>query len=131
MAKAKANNVGEVLYNRAVLGAFYATEVVRHAVKLAGGKRPSGDQVREAFENLNMSEARLAKSGMKGYAPSFKVSCRNHEGNAPGVLIQQWSGSKWTTDGKFYPAMNDVVRPMVEKAAAAYAKENKIKQRDC
>jgi branched-chain amino acid transport system substrate-binding protein len=130
-AKAKANNAGEVLYNRAVLGAFYATEAVRDAVKLAGGKKPNGDQVRQAFENLNMSQERLAKSGMKGYAPSFKVSCRNHEGNAAGVLIQQWDGSKWKTDGKFYPAMSDVVRPMIEKAAAAYAKENKIKPKDC
>ena len=131
MAKAKENKVGEVLYNRAVLGAFYATEVVRDAVKAAGGKKPNGDQVREAFENLNMSPARLEKSGMKGYSPSFKVSCRNHEGDAPGALIQQWDGSKWTTDGKFYSAMSDVVRPMVEKAAAAYAKENKIKPKDC
>ena len=130
-AKAKENKVGEVLYNRAVLGAFYATEVVRDAVKAAGGKKPNGDQVRQAFENLNMSPARLEKSGMKGYSPSFKVSCRNHEGDAPGALIQQWDGSKWTTDGKFYPAMSDVVRPMVEKAAAAYAKENKIKPKDC
>ena len=131
MAKAKENKVGEVLYNRAVLGAFYATEVVRDAVKAAGGKKPNGDQVREAFENLNMSPARLEKSGMKGYSPSFKVSCRNHEGDAPGALIQQWDGSKWTTDGKFYSAMSDVVRPMVEKAAAAYAKENKITPKDC
>lgn len=38
-AKAKANNAGEVLYNRAVLGAFFATEVVRDAVKAAGGKK--------------------------------------------------------------------------------------------
>ena len=68
---------------------------------------------------------------MKGYSPSFKVSCRNHEVDARGALIQQWDGSKWTTDGKFYPAMSDVVRPMVEKAAAAYAKENKIKPKDC
>ena len=130
-AKAKANNAGEVLYNRAVLGAFFATEVVRDAVKAAGGKKPSGEQVRQAFESLNMSSSRLRAAGMTGYTNPFQVTCKNHEGNAAGVFIQVWNGSKWTTDGRFYPAMSDIVRPMVEKAAAAYAKENKIKPRGC
>ncbi|MDP6896852.1 MAG: ABC transporter substrate-binding protein, partial [Rhodospirillales bacterium] len=130
-AKAKANNVGEVLYNRMINTYTFATEAVRDAVKAAGGKRPNGDQVRAAFEGLNMTKERLAARGLAGFTWPLKVSCKNHEGNAPGVFIQQWDGKKWKLISDFIPAMSDVVRPMVEKAAAAYAKENKIKPRSC
>jgi branched-chain amino acid transport system substrate-binding protein len=129
--KAKANNVGEVLYNRAVLNAAFATEAVRDAIKAAGGKKPTGDQVRAALEGFQVNKARLAKIGMAGFTNPVSVSCKNHEGTSPGVFIQEWDGSKWKISGKFIPAMSDVVRPLVEKAAAAYAKENKIKPRSC
>ena len=130
-AKAKANNVGEVLYNRMINTYTFATEAVRDAVKAAGGKRPNGDQVRAAFEGLNMTKERLAARGIGGFTWPLKVSCKNHEGDAPGVFIQQWDGKQWKLISDFIPAMSDVVRPMVEKAAAAYAKENKITPRSC
>ena len=130
-AAAKERKVGEVLYNRMINTYTFATEAIRDAVKAAGGKRPSGDQVRDAFENLNMTEERLASRGLAGFTWPLQVSCANHEGNAPGVFIQQWDGKQWKKISGFIPAMSDVVRPMVEKAAAAYAKENKIKPRSC
>jgi len=130
-AKAKENKVGEVLYNRAVLNAAYNTEVTRDAIKAAGGKRPTGDQVRAAFENFKMDDARLEKVGLKGFTNPVTVSCLNHEGASPGVFIQQWDGKAWKLVSKFVPAMSDVVRPLVEKAAAAFAKENNIKPRGC
>ncbi len=130
-AAAKKNNLGEVLYNRMMLNAIFATESVRDAVKAAGGKKPTGEQVRTAMENLQISKERFAKLGLANYANPVSVSCINHEGNAPGVFIQRWDGSKWKVTSKFIPAMSDVVRPMVEKAAAAYAKENKITPRKC
>jgi branched-chain amino acid transport system substrate-binding protein len=130
-AKAKANNVGEVLYNRMVLNAVYATEAVRDAIKASGGKKPTGDQVRDALESFQIDSARLKKIGISGFANPVSVSCKNHEGNAPGVFIQQWDGNKWKVITKFIPAMSDVVRPLVEKAAAAFAKENKIQPRSC
>ncbi len=130
-AKAKKNQVGEVLYNRAVLNAAFATEAVRDAIKAAGGKRPSGKQVREALENLQITDARLARMGMAGFTRPVSVSCLNHEGSGPGVFIQQWTGDKWQITGDFVPAMSDIVRPMIESAAAAYAKENNITPRSC
>ena len=68
-----------------------------------------------------MTEERLAARGIGGFTWPLKVSCKNHEGNAPGVFIQQWDGKKWKLISDFIPAMSDVVRPMVEKAAAAWA----------
>ncbi|MAH83137.1 MAG: ABC transporter permease [Rhodospirillaceae bacterium TMED8] len=130
-AAAKTNKVGEVLYNRGVYNAALATEAVRDAVKKSGGKKPNGDQVRAALESFTVDKDRLAKLGMSGFANPVSVSCRNHEGAAPGVFIQQWDGKQWKVKGDFVPAMSDVVRPMVEKAAAAYAKENNIKPRGC
>jgi branched-chain amino acid transport system substrate-binding protein len=129
-AKAKENQVGEVLYNRAVLNAAFATEAVRDAAKAAGGK-PSGKQVRDALESLKIDDARLAKMGMSGFTRPVSVSCLNHEGDGAGVFIQQWTGDKWEITGDFVPAMSDVVRPMIETAAANYAKENTITPRSC
>ncbi len=129
-AKAKENQVGEVLYNRAVLNAAFGTEAVRDAIKAAGGK-PSGKQVRKALENLQISDSRLARMGMSGFTRPVSVSCLNHEGNGPGVFIQQWTGDTWKITSDFVPAMSDVVRPMIEAAAAKYAKENKITPRSC
>ncbi len=130
-AKAKENKVGEVLYNRAVLNAAFATEAVRDAIKAAGGKKPTGEQVRAALESFKVDDGRLAQLGMSGFANTVSVSCVNHEGSSPGVFIQQWDGKQWKLTSKFVPAMSDVVRPLVEAAAAAYAKENKIKPRGC
>lgn len=130
-AKATENKVGEVLYNRAVLNAAFATEAVRDAIKAAGGKKPTGEQVRTALENFKADDARLASLGMAGFTNPVSISCANHEGSSPGVFIQQWDGKAWSVKGGFVPAMTDVVRPLVEKAAAAYAKENNIKPRGC
>jgi len=129
-AKAKANNIGEVLYNRAVLNAMFATEAIRDAVAAAGGKRPSGKQVREALENLRVDPIRLEGVGMAGFTQPVSVSCKDHEGSGP-VMIQQWDGKQWKFASDWVPVMRNVVRPMIEKAAAAYAKENKIKPRKC
>ena len=129
-AKAKANNVGEVLYNRAILNAVFATEAVRKAAKAKGGT-PTGADVRKALETFSIDKARLKALGLAGFANPVSVSCKNHEGTSPGVFIQQWTGTAWKVQGGFVPAMSDVVRPLVEKAAAAYAKENKIKPASC
>ena len=72
-----------------------------------------------------------ARSPLSGSQPGGKGAVVHHEGDAPGVFIQQWDGKKWKLISDFIPAMSDVVRPMVEKAAAAYAKENKITPRSC
>jgi branched-chain amino acid transport system substrate-binding protein len=129
-AAAKANNFGEVLYNRGIINAVYDTEAIRTAMRKFGDKPMSGEQVRWGFENLRLTDQRLAELGLKGFALPIEITCEDHEGNGP-VFIQQWDGKKWVKVSDWITPMRDVVRPQVEQAAAEYAKENNITPRDC
>ncbi len=127
-AKAKANKFGEVLYNRALVNAMLGTEAVRTAMKKYGNKAMNGEQVRWGLENLNVTAHRLEELGMGGITRPVRVTCADHEGSGP-VMIQQWDGKKWKMISDWITPMRDVVRPMIIKAAAAYAKENNLKPR--
>jgi len=126
---AKAKNWGEVLYNRAVFNGAMSMEGVRLAIKKYG-KNVTGEQVRWGLENLKMTDARYKELGLEGFGHPFTVTCANHEG--PGALIiQQWDGKEWKAVSDWITPMQDVVRPLIEEDAAAYAKENNITPRSC
>lgn len=129
-AEAKENNIGEVLYNRAVVNAMFGVEAVRTAQAKFGNKPLTGEQVRWGLENLNLTEARLAEIGMKGFTRPVQVSCSDHESGGP-IIIQQWDGKEWNMVSDWIPTMRGVVRPKIEMAAAEYAKENSITPRSC
>ncbi|MCH8998899.1 MAG: ABC transporter substrate-binding protein [Proteobacteria bacterium] len=129
-AEAKENNIGEVLYNRAIVNAMFAIEAIRTAQGKFGNKPLTGEQVRWGLENLDLTEARLKELGLEGFTRPVKVSCVDHETGGP-IIIQQWDGKKWSMVSDWIPTMRDIVRPMIEEAAAAYAKENNITPRDC
>ena len=112
------------------LGATSRTEAIRTAMAKYGNEVMSGEQVRWGFENLDLTAARLGELGLEGFTKPIKLSCSDHEGNGP-VLIQQWDGSKWNMVSDWITPMREVVRPMIEAAAAKYAKENGITPRDC
>ena len=124
------DGIGEVLYNRGLINAMLDVEAIRTAMAKFGNKPMTGEQVRWGMENLDVSAARLAELGMKDFTRPVKVSCVDHEGNGP-VLIQQWDGKQWKIVSDWIPSIRDVVRPLIEEAAAAYAKENSIAMRDC
>jgi len=115
LTKAKKNNFGEVLYNRALLNALAHTEATRYAIRKYG-KNPTGSQVREGLENFNLTAARLKKLGLEGFTRPFRVSCANHEGNGQ-LRIQQWDGKKWNMVSGWITPMRALVRVEVEKAA--------------
>ena len=129
-AEAKKNNIGEVLYNRTLVNAMYGVEAVRTAQAKFGNKAMTGKQVRWGLENLDITKARLKEIGMENFTKPVKVSCADHETKGS-LRIQQWDGTKWGFVSGWLTPMRDVVRPMVEKAAAAYAKENNITPRSC
>jgi len=129
-AKAKDNNLGEVLYNRTLVNAMYGVEAIRTAMKKYGDKPMTGEQVRWGLENLDLTKRRLKKLGMKDMLRPLKVSCVDHETGGP-VIIQQWDGKQWNMVSDWIPTLRDVVRPMIEGAAADYATENNIELRDC
>ncbi len=130
MALAAENKVGEVLYNRAVLNGMFGIEAVRTAQGKYGNKQMTGEQVRWGLENLDISNAKLKALGMEGFTQPFKVSCKDHETGGP-VAFQQWTGKGWQFVSDWITPITEVVRPMVEEAAAAYAKENKITPVNC
>jgi branched-chain amino acid transport system substrate-binding protein len=129
-AKAKENNFGEVLYNRGIMNAVYTTEAIRTAMGKFGNKPMTGEQVRWGLENLDLTTERLSQLGLKEFAQPHKITCEDHEGSGP-VIFQQWDGENWKMVSDWIKQMRDVVRPLVEKAAADYAKENNITPRKC
>jgi branched-chain amino acid transport system substrate-binding protein len=129
-AKAKENLFGEVLYNRGVLNAVFSTEAMRTAMTKFGDKALNGEEVRWGLENLDLTAERLKELGLEDFTNPVKVTCEDHETSGP-VRIQQWDGSKWSFVSDWIPPMQDVVRPMIEEAAATYAEEKDITPRKC
>jgi branched-chain amino acid transport system substrate-binding protein len=129
-ATAKENNIGEVLYNRGVVNAMFGVEAIRTAMQKYGNKPLTGEQVRWGLEHLHITDARLKAMGMAGFTRPLEVTCADHETMGP-VMIQQWTGKGWKFISDWIEPMRDVVRPMIEKAAADYAQENKIVPRIC
>lgn len=129
-AKAGKNNFGEALYNRGIVNMIYSTEAMRTAMAKFGNKALSGEEVRWGLENLDLTAARLKELGLEDFTNPIKISCKDHETNGP-VRIQQWDGKKWVFVSDWIKPMDDVVRPMIEAAAAAYAKEKGITPRKC
>jgi branched-chain amino acid transport system substrate-binding protein len=129
-AKARENNWGEVLYNRTMVNAMFSTEALRTAQAKFGNKPLTGEQVRWGLENLNLTSSRLKELGMAGFTRPVKVTCADHESGGP-IVIQQWDGKQWNMVSEWIPTIRDVVRPLIEAAAADYAQENNITPRSC
>ncbi len=131
LAAGSGDRKGRVLYNRGLINAVYVVEAVRTAQAKFGKRVMTGEEVRWGLENLNLTAAQIKDLGLKGLAPPVRVTCDNHEGDNPAILIQQWNGKAWEIKTDWIPAMSDVVRPLIEQDAAQYAKENNITLRDC
>ncbi len=124
------DRVGEVLYNRGLVAAMWASEAIRNAMKIHNIKEITPVQLRDGYEALDVGEARLKELGLEGFTIPIKISCANHEG--PGtVAIQQWDGTNWKIVSKFYEPDRDVLNPLIMEDAEKYAKENNITPRSC
>ena len=132
LGKGDRDRIGEVLYNRGMVGAMWATEAVRKAMEIHGTTEVTGKHVRDGFEALDVDEARLEELGLGGFTYPVKITCENHEG--PGkVAVQQWDAKakQWNIVSKFYEPLRDVTGPLIEADSAAYADENNVTPRDC
>ncbi|MBL4907841.1 MAG: ABC transporter substrate-binding protein [Sneathiella sp.] len=123
-------NVGQVLYNRAVVTQVFIHHAILNAQKEFGVKSVSSEQLRWGLENVNMTDATAASLGMKGLGPNLKISCNDHIGGG-GVFIQQWDGKKWNIVSEYIKPMNDLVIPAMEKSAAKYLKEKGVSAVSC
>jgi branched-chain amino acid transport system substrate-binding protein len=113
--------VGDNYYARGVMNAVVVAEAIRNAQKISGKKAINGSDMRKGLETLKITAARLKEIGLEGFANPMQVSCADHAGAHP-VYIQQWDGKGWKPVSDWITPMRAKVRPMLEKAAAAYLK---------
>ena len=125
------NRLGNVMYTRGVVYGMIVVEAMRVAQNQFGkGKPVTPEQLRWGLEHLNLTEARIKDLGGPGLFPAIKTSCLDHEGSGM-VKFQRWDGSGFKQVTPFMAGDRQLVRKMVEEAAAKYAAEKKIPVRDC
>jgi branched-chain amino acid transport system substrate-binding protein len=122
--------VGTVLYNRGLMNAAVVVEAIRTGQARFGARPLNGEEMRWGLENLEINAARLETLGLAGFMPPLKLSCVDHEGQHP-VRIQEWDGAAWHIVSDWVAPIGDVVRPLIETAAADYARARDIMPRDC
>lgn len=120
--------IGSVYHNLGIVNGILNVEAVRIAQEKFGKRTLTGDEVRWGFEHLKLDEARVAALGAKGLFHSINVTWDNHEGDGR-VTFQQWGGAKWKVVSDWISPDWALLRPIIEKSAAAYAAEKGIKIR--
>lgn len=126
----KKEEIGSVLYNRGMISAMLVIEAIRTAQEKFGKKPLTGEQVQWGVENLNIDDARIKALGMETMIYPLKTSCNDHAGTRR-ARIHTWDGTKWNYTSDPYQSDAKFLRPMIEQAAARYAKEKNITPRDC
>jgi len=117
------SRVGENLYNRGVMNSVIIAEAIRKAQELSGKKDVDASDVRRGLENLDITAERIKEIGLEGFMKPVKVSCEDHNGHHA-VYMQEWDGKQWKPISDWFEPMKDVVRPMLEAAAADYVSKN-------
>ena len=130
LGSGKKEDVGQVLYNRGLMSAMLVVEAIRTAQAKFGKKPLTGEQIQWGAEHLNIDSARIKTIGFEGIMQPIKTSCNDHQG-AHSARIHTWDGAQWNYTSDWYQSNTKFLRPMMEEAAAKYAKEKGITPRDC
>ncbi len=121
------DQIGTVLYNRGMYAAMLAAEAAKDAQAATGKAEITAGDMRDAMENLSITEERMAGLGMPGFGPAFDVSCENHGG--PGLsAIAQWDAGTqtWSLISEMSEPDMDIIQPLIEEDSSAFAAENNI-----
>ena len=123
-------HVGKAMYSRGMYAALVIAEAIKKAQELAGTGAITPTQLRDGFEALDISEARMAELGLPGFGQPIKLSCENHGGDGH-ARIQQWDASakEWKSITDFMAPDQSVLEPLILADSEAYAKENNITPR--
>ncbi len=124
------SDVGTVFWIRGIMHGLLTAEALRTAMREFGHQPLTGAQVQWGLEHLTLTAASLKELGAEGLIPPFSLSCRDHEGGGS-VKFQQWDGKQWTVITDWIAPDRALVRPLVEAAAAQYAKDKGITPRAC
>ena len=117
------SQVGENLYDRAVMNAVLIAEGIRIAQKLTGKKLIDGADMRRGLESLNITEARWKQLRLPDFAQPIHLSCSDHNGH-DNVFLVQWDGQKWTKKSGSIAPIHSKVQPLIDSAAEQYVKAN-------
>lgn len=123
-------NAGTVLYSRGMYAAVVIAEAIKKAQELAGTPTITPAQLRDGFEALDISPARMTELGLPDFGPEVNMSCENHGGSGM-ARVQQWDAAagKWNLITEFTEPDNEVIEPLITADSEAFAKENNITMR--
>ncbi|OOY20308.1 ABC transporter permease [Thioclava sp. DLFJ5-1] len=126
-ASGAGDQVGTMLYSRGMYAAMIISEAIRKAQEMAGKSNVNAAEVRDGFENLDLTEARLEELGLPNFAQPIKASCENHGGPGSAKVFQWDAGAKkWNEASDWIESDKDVLNPLIEEDSAAFASENNI-----
>lgn len=124
------NSFGSVYYNSGIIMAIVTVEALRAAQAQFGQRALTGEEGAWGLEHLKIDEARVKQLGAEGLLQPLALSCADHEGGGA-ARIQQWDGKTWTPISDWVKADRALLRPLIDRKSAAYAKEKNITPRDC
>lgn len=130
LASQGGEHVGTVLYSRGMYAALVISEAIRKAQELSGTSAINAAQLRDGFEQLEITTERLVELGLPDFGPPITMSCENHGGSGM-VRVQQWDANagKWNLITEFTEPDQEVLQPLIEEDSAAYAAEAGITPR--
>lgn len=97
-----------VIYNRGLLQAAIQVESLRNALKLSGGKPPTGTEVKQGFEQIK-------NFTLGGLVPPLQITPEDHEGGG-WVKVFTVKGNGFVPATDWYRAYRDVVWNAVKTA---------------
>ncbi|MGR3553577.1 ABC transporter substrate-binding protein, partial [Paracoccus sp. (in: a-proteobacteria)] len=124
--------VGSALYSRGMYAAVVIAEAIRKAQEIAGTAAIDAQQLRDGFEQLDITPERLTEIGLPDFGPEISLSCANHGGSGM-ARLQQWDAEakQWNLISDFTEPDQEVLEPLIAEDSEAYAKEAGITPRDC
>ena len=90
----------------------------------------TGEEVRWALENLDITQARIDELGFNGILLPIKTSCADHMGSYK-ARISTWDGKEWKLSSDWIEADRGIVDGVDNESSAKYAAEHKITPRTC
>lgn len=124
------NEVGSVLYNQGLAVAYIQTEAIRKAMEKYGNRPIKGEEMHWGMERLDLNDAALEASGMKGILAPIKLTCEDHKG-AGSLRFIQWDGKKWNAVSEWIDGRREASLAQVQKDAEKMAAELGYERRDC
>ena len=124
------DQVGTMLYSRGMYAAMIISEAIRTAQTMHGTAAVSPEQVRDGFENLNLTEERLTELGLPGFAQPISATCADHGGPGSGMLFS-WdaAGQKWNAASDWIQSDGELIDSLVAEDSAAFAAETNTAER--